>query len=457
MDEITFSEKTVRRYYANRFAPKMFYTWFLLFIPAPFFCIGAVRYKKAFLVFPIIFVVGLALFVVWAANWWTPAMDANPDRDMFMLATFTPGMALMFGAYIPAFICMCVLSSKPDKQIKAVVDEVYAGEGKAAKKNFVKTLCAKSKAKDVDGFTREINAAHARYEARKDIILTRKQAEVRINRAVVSCTLTEDKVKAKELKKRLEKMYVERRFEELHAELDEYDAKMNEYKAELVKSESAEKFEIEYDGKSMFDGTLLQRIGWTLLCNLVTVVSLGLAFPATLCWKMRWQAKHTVYNGKRLSFDGTGMQLLGKWICWCLLTVVTFGIYGFFVAKKVEAWKAKHTHIAGEFKAIGGTFDGGAWALFGYRLLGGFLSLITLGLAVPAAICMRERYIYRHRVYDGRRLSFDGTGAGLFGSYIKWFLLSVVTLGIYSLWIPNRILKWQAEHTTLSEETECVL
>ena len=44
-------------------------------------------------------------------------------------------------------------------------------------------------------------------------------------------------------------------------------------------------------------------------------------------------------------------------------------------------------------------------------------------------------------------MKFDGTGAQLFGSYIKWFLLSIVTFGIYTLWLPIKMQQWITKHT----------
>ena len=46
---------------------------------------------------------------------------------------------------------------------------------------------------------------------------------------------------------------------------------------------------------------------------------------------------------------------------------------------------------------------------------------------------------------------FDGTGGQLFGNYIKWFLLSIVTCGIYSLWLGLNMQKWVTKHTHLKE------
>ena len=98
--------------------------------------------------------------------------------------------------------------------------------------------------------------------------------------------------------------------------------------------------------KSYFDGGLLQLIGWQILGVLVTVLTLGICYPWAFCMIYRWEAKHTVINGRRLKFNGTAMQLFGNWIKWLLLTVITLGIYGFWVNIKLMKWKAKHTEFA---------------------------------------------------------------------------------------------------------------
>jgi len=99
-------------------------------------------------------------------------------------------------------------------------------------------------------------------------------------------------------------------------------------------------------GSSYFDGGLLQLIGWTLLGLIITSLTLGFGYPFAACMLYRWEADHTVINGRRLRFDGTGMQLLGKWIVWILLTIITLGIYGFWLVIKLKQWRIKHTHFA---------------------------------------------------------------------------------------------------------------
>lgn len=92
-------------------------------------------------------------------------------------------------------------------------------------------------------------------------------------------------------------------------------------------------------------------------------------------------------------------------------------------------------------------FDGGLLQLVGWHILGVFLTLCTLGICYPWAVCMVYRWETRHTVIDGRRLEFDGTALGLFGLWVKWWILCIVTLGIYGFWVSISIRKWKAKHT----------
>ena len=53
-----------------------------------------------------------------------------------------------------------------------------------------------------------------------------------------------------------------------------------------------------------------------------------------------------------------------------------------------------------------------------------------------------------HTVVEGRRLQFNGSAVGLFGNWIKWFLLTIITFGIYGFWLSIALEKWKAKNTT---------
>ena len=78
--------------------------------------------------------------------------------------------------------------------------------------------------------------------------------------------------------------------------------------------------------ESYFDGGLLQLIGWYILGGLVTMCTLGICYPWSLCMIYGWEINHTVVNGHRMHFDGKAIQLFGNWIKWLILTFVTCGI-----------------------------------------------------------------------------------------------------------------------------------
>ena len=93
------------------------------------------------------------------------------------------------------------------------------------------------------------------------------------------------------------------------------------------------------------------------------------------------------------------------------------------------------------------TFDGGAATYIGTALLGGLITLCTLGICYPFALVLIERWRAKHSFIDGQRLEFTGSAMGLFGNWIKWLFLSVITLGIYLFWVGPRIAAWKWQHT----------
>jgi uncharacterized membrane protein YjgN (DUF898 family) len=52
--------------------------------------------------------------------------------------------------------------------------------------------------------------------------------------------------------------------------------------------------------------------------------------------------------------------------------------------------------------------------------------------------------------FDGGLLQFNGTAMGLFGNWIKWLLLCIVTVGIYSFWLGIALEKWKVKHTSFA-------
>jgi len=232
-----------------------------------------------------------------------------------------------------------------------------------------------------------------------------------------------------------------------------------ERQAEALKQAMATSGYATPDKVSYFDGRLIQFVGWGLLGIIVIPFSLGFAFPWWLCKIYGWKVKHTIVEGKRLRFAGTGMSLFGHWILWSFLTIITLGIYGWWLVVSVNKWLAKNTTFAdaeNESQATASTenlsyFDGRLIQFVGWGLLGIIVIPFSLGLALPWWLCKIYGWKVDHTIVEGRRLKFNGTGMSLFGHYILWSFLTIITLGIYGWWLVISVNKWLVKNTFFAE------
>lgn len=84
-------------------------------------------------------------------------------------------------------------------------------------------------------------------------------------------------------------------------------------------------------------------------------------------------------------------------------------------------------------------FDGGLLQFLAWTILGAIITVCTFGLCLPWAYCMIYRWETEHTVINRRRLLFDGKATQLFGNWIKWWLLTLITLGIYGFWLGIKL------------------
>lgn len=202
---------------------------------------------------------------------------------------------------------------------------------------------------------------------------------------------------------------------------------------------------------SYFDGGYFAYLGLSLLVGLLSTLTLGIAYPWLFCMKERWAAKHTVICGKRTVFDGSGGALIGRYLLWWLLTVITFGIYGFWMSIALKKWITRHTHFVGE-KDQNSFFDGGVWGYIGISLLMFLVRLVPIvGFAWAEKLYLE--WLTKHSVIDSRRLVFVGETGELFLKYLLWGFLSVITLGIFALFVPVNFVRWQTAKTLDEEHT----
>lgn len=93
-------------------------------------------------------------------------------------------------------------------------------------------------------------------------------------------------------------------------------------------------------------------------------------------------------------------------------------------------------------------FDGSAGTYIGTGILAFLITVFTLGICYPFAFVLRERWRAKHSYIDGRQLVFTGSAVGLFAMWLKWFVLIIITIGIYLFWVGPRLYRWRWENTS---------
>jgi uncharacterized membrane protein YjgN (DUF898 family) len=91
-------------------------------------------------------------------------------------------------------------------------------------------------------------------------------------------------------------------------------------------------------------------------------------------------------------------------------------------------------------------FSGSVLHIFLFCIWAPLLLTITLGLATPFVVCTVIRWICNNSVISGKKYVFKGKAVGLFGRWILWFLLSIITLGIYGFWSTRNQIRWVIEN-----------
>lgn len=254
-------------------------------------------------------------------------------------------------------------------------------------------------------------------------------------------------------------------YEETCARLKaDYAAACKNYKTECRKYKDAcknykirlEVYKAVGEKRSLFTGGALANWGIDMLTVFVSAITLGIAYPFMLCFKMKWQANHTYIDGRKMVFDGNGMQLWGKYLLWLLLSIITFGIYFVTCAKvNILKWKTKHTHFEGVGQgAEESAFSGKWYQLAGVNMLCNFVTLITLSFGQYWAHCYKLRWECKHKTVDGVKLVFDGTAMQYFAKRIVWVLLTIITFGVYGLWLKVKSEKWTVQHTHLQQTAQ---
>jgi hypothetical protein len=94
-------------------------------------------------------------------------------------------------------------------------------------------------------------------------------------------------------------------------------------------------------------------------------------------------------------------------------------------------------------------FSGGVLPIFLFCIWAPILFSISLGLATPFIVCTVIRWICDNSTIGGKSYRFKGTAMGLFGRWILWCILTIITIGIYGFWSIRNQIGWVIENVEM--------
>ena len=129
-------------------------------------------------------------------------------------------------------------------------------------------------------------------------------------------------------------------------------------------------------------------------------------------------------------FTGRLLNLIGTWIVMILIIAIMGGAAAALVV------------VVGGVGAEGTVMGPMQFALIA---VGAFL--VLLGLAWAAIRFMK--WDAKHTIISGNSIKFKGNAFQLLGNCFKWTFLTIITVGIYALWLPIKVRKWKVKHMEL--------
>lgn len=198
-----------------------------------------------------------------------------------------------------------------------------------------------------------------------------------------------------------------------------------------------------------------------LVGGLLTSITFGIYAPWFYCKLTNYIASNmtlgpTRRGELRLEFSGTGGELFVTYLLGGFLSMITLGIYlPWFICKLIKFFANNTVATAPDGTRYRPSFEATGGELFVQLLVGYLLTLITVGIYFPWFLCKLNKLILsRMSVLENEQpvgsFDFEGTGGDLFVTYLVGALLTSITLGIYMPWFMVKIMRFTAEGTRVS-------
>jgi uncharacterized membrane protein YjgN (DUF898 family) len=189
----------------------------------------------------------------------------------------------------------------------------------------------------------------------------------------------------------------------------------------------------------------------------------------------KYMLGQTEFAGDRFAYHGNGRELFIGWLkamacfglpililtvwqifagigsaLFSILHIVIYILIGIFMP--VAMVNARRYRLSrASWRAIRFSFRGGVRDFVAIYIKGWVLTLLTLGLYYPYWQNRRQTFMVCHSFFGNQRFSFDGQGRDLFWNFMLHILLTLPTVFLCWIWYAARVQRYYAEHTSFRQ------
>jgi len=141
--------------------------------------------------------------------------------------------------------------------------------------------------------------------------------------------------------------------------------------------------------------------------------------------------KNKVAKVSNSVFTGRLLNLIGTWILMILIIVIMAGIG------------------AGLVVVVGGVKDVNNIQIDAKLIVLAVVAALLILFGLAWAVIRFMKWETKHTIISGNRVKFNGNAFQLLGNCFKWMFLTIITVGIYALWLPIKVRQWKVKHMEL--------
>jgi uncharacterized membrane protein YjgN (DUF898 family) len=171
-----------------------------------------------------------------------------------------------------------------------------------------------------------------------------------------------------------------------------------------------QKYELGFHGKGN------EYFGIIITNWFFTVITLGIYYPWARANSRKYIYSQTSLNNDRFTFNGTGKEMFIGMLKLFGILIAIYALFALF-------------HF-----------------VFHMPALGGLVLYLTMFLIMPLAIHGSFRYRMSRSTWRGIRFGYRGNRKELIINFIKWFFLTIITIGIYGSWMAINLKKYVFGH-----------